>query len=122
MSLLHEFKQFALKGNAIDMAVGIILGAAFNNVVNSIVQDILMPPIGWMIGGVDFKDLKVIISPLVEKTATTPAKPEVAILYGQCISIVIQFLIIAFTVFMVVKVMNKLLADRFAPPADSQPK
>jgi large conductance mechanosensitive channel len=119
MSLLQEFKQFAIKGNAVDMAVGIILGAAFNNVVNSIVQDLIMPPIGWLIGGVDFKDLKLVISKAVEATATSPAHPEVAILYGKSVSIFIQFLIIAFTVFVIVKVMNKLIANRevFPPVA-----
>jgi len=91
------------------------------------VQDILMPPIGWMIGGVDFKDLKYVITPAVEAVAKTaehpavPAKPEVAILYGQCASIIIQFVIIAFTVFVIVKVMNRLIADRIIPPIDEQP-
>jgi large conductance mechanosensitive channel len=115
MSLLQEFKQFAIKGNAVDMAVGIILGAAFNNVVNSIVQDLIMPPIGWLIGGVDFKDLKLVISKAAEATTASPAQTEVAILYGKSVSILIQFLIIAFTVFIIVKIMNKLIARRETP-------
>lgn len=115
MKLLQEFKTFAIKGNAVDMAVAIILGAAFNNVVNSIVQDLVMPPIGWLIGGVDFKDLKLVISKAIEATPTTPAHSEVAILYGKFVSISIQFLIVAFTVFIIVKVMNKLIANRIIP-------
>ncbi|MDR1190387.1 MAG: large-conductance mechanosensitive channel protein MscL [Verrucomicrobiales bacterium] len=108
MSLIQEFKEFAVKGNAIDMAVGIIIGAAFNNVVNSIVQDLVMPPVGWLIGGVDFKDLKCVIKP------AAVAQPEVAILYGKFISICVQFFIVALTVFVMVKFMNKLLAKRGA--------
>lgn len=115
MKLLTEFKQFALKGNAIDMAVAVIVGAAFNNVVNSIVQDLVMPPLGWIIGGVDFKDLKLIISPPEHGNA------EVAILYGKFITILLQFLIVAWTVFIVVKVMNKLIADRISPPPATPP-
>ncbi len=116
MSLIQEFKQFALKGNAIDMAVGVIIGAAFNNVVNSIVQDLVMPPIGWLIGGVDFKDLKWVIT----DATGSASHQEVAVLYGKFVTILIQFLIVAFTVFMVVKLMNRLLAGRPAPAAETK--
>lgn len=100
---LADFRVFALKGNAVDMAVGIIIGAAFNKVVQSIVNDLLMPPLGYLINGVPFKELRFILK---EGTSTTS---EVAISYGLFINTVIEFLIIAFTVFVVVKMMNRLV-------------
>jgi large conductance mechanosensitive channel len=106
MGFWQEFKEFAVKGNALDMAVGIILGAAFNKIVNSLVNDILMPPLGIMIGGVDFKNLQVILK---EAAADMPA---VVIRYGQFVNTVIEFLIVALSVFFVVKVMNKLIKIR----------
>ena len=112
MGLVQEFKEFAVKGNAIDMAVGIIVGAAFNNMVNSIVQDLVMPPVGWLIGGVDFKDLKFVIKEAAPALHGVPAQPEIAILYGKFLTIFIQSLVVALTVFVVVKVMNKIIAKR----------
>ena len=109
MKILEEFKTFALKGNAIDMAVGIILGAAFTKVVNSIVNDLIMPPLGVLIGGVDFSDLVI---PLV---ATKGDAPEVAIRYGAFLTTLIEFLIVAWAIFVVVKVMNHLIAKRLSP-------
>lgn len=111
--ILDEFKTFALKGNAVDMAVGIILGAAFTKVVNSIVSDLIMPPLGVLIGGVDFSDLTI---PLVKATADAP---EVAIRYGAFITNLIEFLIVAWAVFFVVKLMNRIIALRPAPAADA---
>jgi large conductance mechanosensitive channel len=111
MSLLTEFREFAVKGNAVDMAVGIIVGTAFNKIVNSIVTDLVMPPIGLAIGGVNFKDLKWVLQEKKVDAAGTEVS-EVAIAYGQFFDTLIQFLIISFTVFMVVKVMNHLLRDR----------
>ncbi|MCC7204854.1 MAG: large-conductance mechanosensitive channel protein MscL [Phycisphaeraceae bacterium] len=116
MSLLKEFKEFAVKGNAVDMAVGIIIGAAFNKIVSSLVNDVIMPPLGVLIGGVDFKYLTVVLKEAVPADPATGAAalPEVAIRYGMFINTCIDFLIVAFTVFIMIKMMNKLLSAR--PP------
>ena len=102
MTLLKEFKEFAVKGNVVDMAVGIIIGGAFGTIVQSLVKDILMPPIGMMIGGVDFSSIKV---PL--RAATSGGEP-VAINIGMFINNVISFLIVAIAVFALVKGINEL--------------
>jgi large conductance mechanosensitive channel len=102
MSILKEFKEFAVKGNAIDMAVGIIIGAAFGKIVSSLVADVIMPPIGLLIGGVDFKNLKVVLK------AATIDKPEVTLNYGLFVNNLIDFLIVAFAIFLVVKGINSL--------------
>jgi len=107
MSLIQEFKQFALKGNVMDMAVGIIIGAAFSKIVTSMVNDLIMPPIGLLIGGVDFKDLQFVLQEAV--VDAEPPVAEVAMRYGNFLNLVIEFTIIAFSVFMVVKVMNRLI-------------
>ena len=117
---LTEFKEFAVKGNALDMAVGVIIGAAFGKIVSSIVDDIIMPPIGWLIGGVDFSNLKITLpaEQIVEGVATQPA----TINYGMFIQNVIDFLIVALCVFLLVKAINKLTKKKeqetpAAPPA-----
>ncbi len=97
-----EFKEFAMRGNVVDMAVGIIIGTAFGKIVTSLVNDIIMPPIGFLLGKVDFSNLVITIH---QKTATLPA---VVISYGTFINIVINFIIIAFVMFIVIKQMNKL--------------
>jgi large conductance mechanosensitive channel len=102
MGLIKEFKEFASKGNVVDMAVGIIIGAAFAKIVSSLVNDILMPPIGLLLRGTNFTDLKLII-----KEGSGKILP-VTLNYGTFIQTVIDFLIIAFSVFMLVKIMNKL--------------
>jgi large conductance mechanosensitive channel len=102
MSIVKEFKEFALKGSALDMAIGIVIGAAFGKIVTSLVSDVIMPPIGLLLGGVDFKNLKVIL-----KAATIEA-PAVTLNYGQFINSVIDFLIVAFSIFLVVKGINAL--------------
>jgi large conductance mechanosensitive channel len=102
MSMLSEFKDFAIKGNVVDMAVGIIVGAAFGKIVSSFVKDIIMPPIGVLLGGVDFADLAITIQ---EATADMPA---VVIKYGIFIQTIVDFLIVALAIFMAVKVMNSL--------------
>ncbi len=102
MSIIKEFKEFAVKGDAVDMAVGIVIGAAFGKIVSSLVNDVIMPPIGLLLGGVDFKNLKVIL-----KQATLDA-PAVTMNYGQFINTVIDFLIVAFSIFVVVKGLNTL--------------
>ena len=105
MSMMSEFKEFAVKGNAIDMAVGIVVGAAFGTVVTSLVSDIIMPPIGILLGGVNFTDLSFV---LAEATADTAA---VAINYGNFMQTVLDFLIVAWAIFIVVKGMNRLKKD-----------
>lgn len=117
---IKEFKEFAVKGNAIDMAVGVIIGAAFGKIVSSIVSDIIMPPIGWLIGGMDFSDLKV-------KLPVNPINPEVSatINYGVFVQTVIEFVIIAFCVFLLVKGINIMARKKkdetpAAPPAPSK--
>lgn len=110
MSIMKEFKEFAVKGNAVDMAVGIIIGAAFGKIVSSIVGDVLMPPIGALLGGVDFTALAFTVSPA---TATTPA---VVIGYGKFIQALVDFVIVAFAMFLLVKGINSLKLN-VAPPA-----
>ncbi|MDY0098967.1 MAG: large-conductance mechanosensitive channel protein MscL [Bacteroidales bacterium] len=113
MKFLDEFKAFAMKGNMVDMAIGIIIGAAFGKIVSSLVNDIIMPPIGALLGGVNFTDLKLTIK------AATEAVPAVTWNYGSFIQVLIDFLIIAWAVFMIVKVINaskKKEAEAPAPP------
>lgn len=105
MSIIKEFKEFAIKGNAIDMAVGLVIGASFGTIVTSLVNDIIMPPIGLLLGGVDFKNLKVILK---AATLDVPPKPAVTLNYGQFINTLINFLIVAFSIFVVVKAINTL--------------
>lgn len=102
MGLIAEFKEFAVKGNVIDMAVGIIIGAAFGKIVSSLVSDVVMPPIGWLIGGVDFSDLAVALPAMREG-----AEP-VLIAYGKFLQTLIDFAILAFAIFVMVKVINRL--------------
>jgi len=107
--MFKEFKQFAMRGNVVDMAVGIIIGAAFGKIVSSLVNDVIMPPIGYIIGGIDFSDLAITIR---EATADAAA---VTINYGSFINVVIDFVIVAFAIFMVIKGMNKLKRKEEAP-------
>lgn len=104
-SILNEFKAFAVKGNAVDMAVGVIIGGAFGKIVSSIVNDIIMPPIGWLIGGVNFSDLKFELPTVKIGSETMQAA---TINYGAFIQTIIDFVIIAFCVFLLVKGINKL--------------
>jgi large conductance mechanosensitive channel len=125
--MLKEFKEFALKGNVLDMAVGIIIGAAFGTIVQSLVRDIIMPPIGLALGGVDFTDLFITLRQgTVGGPYTTLAEAQeagaVTINYGVFVNGVISFVIIAFAVFMLVKAFNKLKrADEIAPVAPPPP-
>lgn len=111
MGMLAEFKKFAVKGNVADMAVGIIIGAAFGKIVTALVSGVIMPPIGLLLGGVDFVDLAYVIK------AATADMPEVVISYGAFIQTVVDFIIIAFAVFMVIKGMNRLKKKEEAKPA-----
>jgi large conductance mechanosensitive channel len=118
MSFIAEFKKFALRGNVVDLAVGVVIGAAFGKIVTSLVDNIIMPPLGWAIGGIDFSDWKWVLRP----GDPTAKVPEVAVQYGVFINVLIQFLIIAFAIFLVVKAINRLShreAEKpAAPPAD----
>ncbi len=102
MKIFDEFKKFAFKGNVVDMAVGVVIGGVFQKIVTSLVNDIIMPPIGLLIGGVNFKELTWVL-----KEAVDEATPAVTINYGNFIQTIIDFLIVAFTIFMVVKLINK---------------
>ncbi len=102
MGMLQEFKQFALRGNVVDMAVGIVIGAAFGKIVSSFVKDVLMPPIGLFLGGVDFTALSITLKEAVGKA------PAVTLNYGNFIQTVVDFVIIAFAIFLVIKGMNSL--------------
>ena len=117
MSMMQEFKTFAVKGNVMDMAVGIIIGGAFGKIVSSFVSDVIMPPIGLLVGGVNFQDLSITLKEAVGETAA------VTLNYGKFILTVVDFTIIAFTIFLVVKGMNSLKkkeeAAPIAPPAPS---
>ena len=118
MSMMSEFKAFAMRGNVVDMAVGVVIGGAFGKIVSSLVNDVIMPPIGLMLGGVDFSNLQIVLKEAVGETAA------VTLNYGVFIQTVIDFLIIAFAIFMVVKAMNsakkKEEAAPAAPPAPSK--
>ncbi len=118
MKIIDEFKAFAVKGNVIDMAVGIIIGAAFGKIVTSFVNDVIMPPIGILIGGVNFSSLKIVLKEAVGET------PAIAINYGNFLQVTFDFLIIALAIFMVVKAMNaakkKEEAKPAAPPAPTK--
>lgn len=111
MSLLQEFKAFAVKGNMIDMAVGIIIGAAFGKIVSSLVGDVIMPPLGILIGGVDFSDLAITLK------AAEGDLPAVVLSYGKFIQTIIDFTIIAFAIFIGIKAINKLKREEEAAPA-----
>jgi large conductance mechanosensitive channel len=116
MSMMSEFKSFAMRGNVIDMAVGIVIGGAFGKIVSSFVNDVLMPPIGILVGGVDFKDLAIVLK---EASGDVAA---VTINYGSFIQTVLDFIIIAFAIFMVVKAMNNLKKkEEEAPAAPPKP-
>ncbi|MBW4055474.1 MAG: large-conductance mechanosensitive channel protein MscL [Proteobacteria bacterium] len=109
--MLKEFKEFAVKGNVVDMAVGIIIGVAFGKIISSLVGDVIMPPIGFVLGGVDFSNLSVVIQEAIGK------KPAVVISYGKFLQTVIDFIIIAFVIFMTVKAMNAFKKKEEEAPA-----
>ena len=116
MSMMSEFRDFAIRGNVVDMAVGIVIGGAFGKIVSSFVNDVLMPPIGMMLGGVDFSSLAVTL-----KAAVGEAE-AVTLNYGAFIQTVVDFLIIAFAIFMVIKAMNNMKKkEEEAPPAPPKP-
>ena len=125
--MFKEFKEFAIKGNMVDMAVGIIIGAAFGTIISSLVADIIMPPIGLLLGNVDFANLFILLkegtlpgpysSPVIAKTAGA-----VTLNYGVFINTIVSFLIVAFAIFILVKNVNKMKKQQEAPPAEPTTK
>lgn len=124
MKLLSEFKQFAMRGNVIDLAVGVVIGGAFGKIVTALVDKVIMPPLGWLIGNVDFSDLAWTLAP-ARVAADGSEIPAVVIGYGEFLNTVIQFLIVAFAIFMLVKGVNRLARRRKqeeeAPAAPPEP-
>ena len=113
MGVMSEFKDFISRGNVIDLAVGVIIGASFGKIVTSLVEQVVMPPIGLLLGRVDFSNLKWVLSP---EDPATVAIEEVAIQYGAFINTLIQFAIVAFVIFLMVKAINKLRREKAAEP------
>lgn len=116
MGMLSEFKAFAMRGNVVDMATGIVIGAAFGKIVSTLVDGIIMPPIGLLIGGIDFSNIKTVLKP-----AGADGTGEVVIQWGAFINTVITFVIIAFAIFLVIKAMNRVMTkEEEAPPAPAE--
>ena len=115
MSMMSEFKDFAMRGNVVDMAVGIVIGGAFGKIVSSFVADVLMPPIGLMLGGVDFSDLAITLKDAVDGAEAVLLK------YGVFIQTVVDFLIIAFAIFLVIKAMNSVMKKEEEPEPEPAP-
>ena len=114
MGMLAEFKEFAMRGNVVDLAVGVVIGAAFGKIVTALVEKVIMPPLGLLIGGVDFSQLEWVLKPKsVDATGAEIAK--VSIEYGFFINTIVQFVIVAFAIFVVVKAINRLRAPAPAP-------
>ena len=113
MGLLGEFKEFAARGSVVDLAVGVIIGASFGKIVTSLVDQVIMPPIGLLLGGIDFAKLEWVLKP---ENPATAAIEKVAIQYGAFINALIQFLIVAFVVFLLVKVINRMRREQAASP------
>jgi large conductance mechanosensitive channel len=113
MGIINEFKEFAMKGNVVDLAVGVIMGAAFAPIVGTMVDNVIMPPIGYLMAGVDFSNLAV--------TLPTPTGPGVLIKYGLFLNALIKFLITAFAIFLLVKAMNSMKKPAAAPAAPAPP-
>ena len=122
---LSDFKAFAMKGNVIDMAVGVIIGGAFGKIVTSLVNDVLMPAIGKLVGGVDFTSLKLVLTDAVTDEAGNVTTAEVALGYGQFIQNIVDFLIIAFCIFLFIRLLGKLTRKKeeakAAPAAPPEP-
>ncbi|MGE5449213.1 MAG: large-conductance mechanosensitive channel protein MscL [Bacteroidales bacterium] len=118
MKLIDEFKVFAMRGNVVDLAVGIIIGGAFGRIVSSFVADIIMPPIGLLLGGVKFTDLKLIIKQPVVDAAGKVITDAVSINYGNFIQTAVDFIIIAFAIFMMIKAMNSLKRKEVVAPQE----
>ena len=124
--MLKEFKSFAMKGNVLDLAVAVIIGGAFGKIITSFVNDVLMPPIGLLLGNTDFSYLKIVLKHGSEAVmngdqVVTPAVAEVAVKYGAFVNTVLDFLIVAFSIFMVIKAFNKMKKKEAAAPPPAPP-
>jgi len=116
--MFNEFKSFALRGNVIDLAVGVIVGAAFTGIVNSLVSDLLMPPLGLLLGGIDFSDFFIVMKgPHAETLAAAKAAGAVTLNYGLFLNAIIRFIIVAFAIFLLVRWINRLFAATKSAPA-----
>jgi large conductance mechanosensitive channel len=120
MGILKEFREFAVKGSVVDLAVGIIIGAAFGKIVNSLVTDVIMPPIGLLLGGVDFSSFALTLKPASVDSAGK-AVPAVLLKYGLFVNTVIEFAVVAFAVFLLVKAINEARREQ-APPPPAPPR
>jgi large conductance mechanosensitive channel len=126
--MLKEFRDFAMRGNVVDLAVGVIIGAAFGTIVSSLVDDVFMPVIGMLLAGLDFSSLKLVIQQATAAVGTEGAagfvagKPEVAIAYGKFINAVIKFIIVAWVLFMIIKAMNSMKQKEAAAPPPAPPE
>ena len=116
MSFFSEFRDFAMRGNVIDLAVGVVIGGAFSKIVSAVVDKVLMPPLGFLMGGIDFADKKLVLQDAFWEGATV-VKPEVAIGYGEFINALIQFIIVAWALFLVIKTMNRMKRKQATAPA-----
>lgn len=116
MSFIKEFKDFAMRGNVVDLAVGVIIGAAFGKIVSSLVADVIMPPVGLLIGGVDFSDLAITLK------AAAPDTPAVTLNYGKFIQAIVDFTIVAFAIFLFIKLINTLKREQEAAPPPTPPR
>ena len=124
MGMFKEFKEFAMKGNLVDMAVAFVMGAAFGKIVSAFINGLVMPIVGVLTTGIDFKDLKIVLAEAQLDAAGKVIKPEAALMYGDFITVFIDFLIVAFVMFLVVKAMNKAKKKQeqepTAPPAPTK--
>ena len=120
MKILREFKEFAMKGNVVDLAVGVIIGASFGAIVTSLVADLLMPPLGYLMGGVDFSDKVWEVAPAGKHLVTGKDLPAVVVKYGKFLNATINFVIQAFAIFLLIKLMNRM--KKAPPPADPTTK
>lgn len=124
MGMISEFKEFAMRGNVIDLAVGVVIGAAFGKIVTALVEKVIMPPLGLLIGKVDFSELKWTLAEAQLAADGSELAPAVVIGYGEFINTIIQFVIVAFAIFMLIKALNKLARKKAeapaAPPAPSE--
>ena len=126
MGMMKDFKSFAMKGNVVDLAVAVVIGAAFGKIIASFVNDVLMPPIGLLLGGADFSNLKIVLKEGSEvvmngDTVVTPAVTEVAIKYGAFVNTVVDFIIVAFAIFMLVRAIVKAKKKEEAAPPPAPP-
>ncbi|MET3008138.1 large-conductance mechanosensitive channel protein MscL [Stenotrophomonas koreensis] len=124
MGMISEFKEFAMRGNVIDLAVGVVIGAAFGKIVTALVEKVIMPPIGLLIGKVDFSELKWTLAEAQLAADGSELAPAVVIGYGEFINTIIQFVIVAFAIFLLIKALNRLARKKAeapaAPPAPSE--